>query len=632
MNRRSEPRFDVYYRAKIVSLDDPGRQIDAQLTDISGAGMRLVAPRELPEDQLICVEVGQHLVLAEVRNTSPRGSRFLIGAEKIHTLNLLTLPDSMNTQDRIQALVDDYHLRIQFALEADREKGPDAAGTPTRLIASLEDKPPDQPAPASAAPPATVPEPRPSSSPETRATQKTQPIFPPAPPLAIPPAATNFPAVSSPLPPVLPVVEPPIINESKVAARATPVAVEPSQPLEPDPVWAPAMRTDPSPAVPPPVPLNALVEIDFGQLRIILPEVQGMGDEIVPTGTQLPDAERTATEPANRPKRDAKQEHAGQKIGDHVPVLELAAPAGTGPDGASPEPSGSLPTVQPIWMAPPESPQTEVDSPRELDPLRALAIQHDLARDTDPEPRRQTRTIAALAAALVAGLVLIALLFGPIRDRAMLLLPFASASEKAGKTDPGVILPPIQSPHSVTPRPASPPEESTAPPADADSKPATPSTSTTPAVAGQEPVTAPGQAAKSPPTTALPVTPKPAVVTPVPAAVAPPKPAATAPRPVTGSVGSQVHSSTLRTSAPSWVWACADGKTLAGRMLAGGSDMQIEFSRQARVLVGNAGAVAMDLDGKPLGSLGPSGRARVVELNPDGFHLAATLGSQECEK
>jgi c-di-GMP-binding flagellar brake protein YcgR len=50
MNRRGEPRFDVYYRATITPVDNPDSQIDALLTDISGGGMRLVAMQELPED------------------------------------------------------------------------------------------------------------------------------------------------------------------------------------------------------------------------------------------------------------------------------------------------------------------------------------------------------------------------------------------------------------------------------------------------------------------------------------------------------------------------------------------------------------------------------------------------------
>lgn len=65
-------------------------------------------------------------------------------------------------------------------------------------------------------------------------------------------------------------------------------------------------------------------------------------------------------------------------------------------------------------------------------------------------------------------------------------------------------------------------------------------------------------------------------------------------------------------------------------MLPGGSDLEIEFSRQAQVLVGNAGVVDMSLDGKPLGPLGPVGRARAVELTPEGFHVVTSLASQEC--
>jgi hypothetical protein len=209
--------------------------------------------------------------------------------------------------------------------------------------------------------------------------------------------------------------------------------------------------------------------------------------------------------------------------------------------------------------------------------------------------RNHLRTIAAFAAAAVAAVALVALYLGPIRNRAM---SFASASEKSVKNNSPANQPvPSDSPKYLVS------QANPAPP-----KPG----------AG-EPKQAPAAASVKPPATTQVLTPAPTAV------LAPVKglPAA--------SLAAGAHSSTIRTLAPSWFWACADGKTQPGRILPGGSSLEIAFSRQAKVLVGNAAAVEIVLDGKPLGPLGPEGRARVVELTPDGFHLVSSLKSQDCE-
>ena len=511
MNRRSEPRFDVYYRARIIPVDQPEACTDALLTDISGGGMRLVATKALDEDQLICVEVGQHLVLAEVRSSVPRGSRFLIGAEKIHTFNLLTLPESLSLQDRIQALIDDYHLRIQFALESNggsdnlpKKTQPVTAAT----IPSVAELPTQELSKTGTAPVAG-----PSVQSDNMALEPR--------PDSVGPAVAPIVAVTNPSPESL----------------SSEVKTVPQQHLPQGPSLAPPMRTDPAPAEVPPLPVSGAVEVDFGQLRIILPDVGRQ--EIAPMNST------DSNSPASAP--------------------EVA----TSPDLPRP--------VQPIWMTPPGA--GTADNAVESDPLRALAIQHDLAEPQPIKSENNSRTIAFLVAGLLAAVVLISVLFGPIRHRALALLPNAAAHENR--------------------------DHQTQPPEKTDAK---------DLVIQVSPESANPPAAESQP---VPVQPPSAVQAP-PKQANPPK-----------SSGPGIHSSSIRTLAPSWIWACVDDKPLTGRVLPGGSDLEIDFSHGARVLVGNAGAVEMTLDGKPLGSLGPEGHARIVELTPEGFHLAATA-SQDC--
>lgn len=119
MNRRVEQRFQVYTPVKLTLLDEQEQpELDCLLIDISGAGMKLVADVVLPPDQMISIETGQQVVLAEVRHCSPRGSKFAIGAEKVHVMPAATLEQHASKVARLQALVDDYHLRLKKGIEA----------------------------------------------------------------------------------------------------------------------------------------------------------------------------------------------------------------------------------------------------------------------------------------------------------------------------------------------------------------------------------------------------------------------------------------------------------------------------------------------------------------------------------
>jgi hypothetical protein len=96
---------------------------------------------------------------------------------------------------------------------------------------------------------------------------------------------------------------------------------------------------------------------------------------------------------------------------------------------------------------------------------------------------------------------------------------------------------------------------------------------------------------------------------------------------------SRVHDASIKTTtAPSWISACVDGRVLAGRLLPLGSELEIEFARQAQVVVGNPGGVQVQLGGRPLGLIGPEGKTRLVELSPSGFRVMATGPAGECGK
>jgi Domain of unknown function (DUF4115)/PilZ domain len=112
MNRRMEPRFQVYAPAKVALLDDPDGETPGQLLDVSGAGLRLVTDAEFQEDQIVTIETDQHLILADVRNCLARGAKFGVGAERIHSAAKLALPPTTSRIERNQALVEDFHRRL----------------------------------------------------------------------------------------------------------------------------------------------------------------------------------------------------------------------------------------------------------------------------------------------------------------------------------------------------------------------------------------------------------------------------------------------------------------------------------------------------------------------------------------
>lgn len=158
-----------------------------------------------------------------------------------------------------------------------------------------------------------------------------------------------------------------------------------------------------------------------------------------------------------------------------------------------------------------------------------------------------------------------------------------------------------------------------APPAAAVPVPATSATPAPPdAGASQTPAGPSGasteaQPASAPPANALPD----AQTAPAtrPPAVEPPGAGATAPA-AQGPVRVQVTA--LETS---WVRARSDGKYAFSATLDPNQTRTVEANQSVELLLGNAGGVAVVLNGKPTGPLGPKGQVRTVQLNSGGFKI-----------
>lgn len=98
---------------------------------------------------------------------------------------------------------------------------------------------------------------------------------------------------------------------------------------------------------------------------------------------------------------------------------------------------------------------------------------------------------------------------------------------------------------------------------------------------------------------------------------APPAPApSTAPNPAPASQEASAVPSVLLIEAvePSWIHATIDGTEIKEALLQPGEGIRWEAKEKFALTVGNAGGVRLFLDGKELGSLGPSGKVVKREI------------------
>lgn len=72
----------------------------------------------------------------------------------------------------------------------------------------------------------------------------------------------------------------------------------------------------------------------------------------------------------------------------------------------------------------------------------------------------------------------------------------------------------------------------------------------------------------------------------------------------------------LTVNEDSWITATADGDRVVYRLLAAGSQETLRANDEITLLAGNAGAVALTINGRPAGVLGRRGEVRTLRINP----------------
>ena len=70
-----------------------------------------------------------------------------------------------------------------------------------------------------------------------------------------------------------------------------------------------------------------------------------------------------------------------------------------------------------------------------------------------------------------------------------------------------------------------------------------------------------------------------------------------------------------------WIRATADGKRVWERTFQSGEQKSIEADQSILLLVGNAGGLRLELNGRPMPNIGPRGQVRRVKLTPSGMQV-----------
>uniref|UniRef100_Q01SZ1 Transcriptional regulator, XRE family n=1 Tax=Solibacter usitatus (strain Ellin6076) TaxID=234267 RepID=Q01SZ1_SOLUE len=105
---------------------------------------------------------------------------------------------------------------------------------------------------------------------------------------------------------------------------------------------------------------------------------------------------------------------------------------------------------------------------------------------------------------------------------------------------------------------------------------------------------------------------------PVEAAAVAAKPAET--KPLAPNPDATVHVQIVADE-PVWISARADGKYTFSGTLNPGDTKSVEGVKDVVLRLGNAGGVSISLNGKPVGSVGPKGQTRTVQLTSGGFQI-----------
>lgn len=72
---------------------------------------------------------------------------------------------------------------------------------------------------------------------------------------------------------------------------------------------------------------------------------------------------------------------------------------------------------------------------------------------------------------------------------------------------------------------------------------------------------------------------------------------------------------------PVWILARGDGKYIFSGTLEANQTRTVEANTSVQLRLGNAGGVTILLNGKPVGSIGPKGQVRTVQLTAGGFEV-----------
>jgi hypothetical protein len=123
MDRRPELLFDVSAPAQATVLVAPYNTLSVSLISISADGLRLRAAQEWSSNQLIVVELENHLLLAEVRDSNCDGSEFVIDAKRLHSLAKMDLPPDLARLENVHAVVHDFYLRSRGVGDTPDESG-----------------------------------------------------------------------------------------------------------------------------------------------------------------------------------------------------------------------------------------------------------------------------------------------------------------------------------------------------------------------------------------------------------------------------------------------------------------------------------------------------------------------------
>jgi cytoskeleton protein RodZ len=150
----------------------------------------------------------------------------------------------------------------------------------------------------------------------------------------------------------------------------------------------------------------------------------------------------------------------------------------------------------------------------------------------------------------------------------------------------------------------------------AETVPPTPAPVPDQSVANRAAAPAPATANADAPTTAPPVQPaaapetSPAAATPLAGTNTPPNPNAT------------VHVELTAVEA-AWVSVKADGKYVFSGTIEANQSRTVEATSTVLLRLGNAGGVNVTLNGKPIGTVGPKGQVRTIQLTSGGFEIVA---------